>query len=416
MSQSLGEALPEAPQRPCEGATASSYRWVILFVAWLSFLFSFIDRLTWANVSVSVGNSIGMPVAALGIFATAFYAGYVACNAVGGIASDKIGGRLMLAVSMLVLGFCTFLFSFTTNLAFGLIVQAIMGLAAGVDYSSCVKLIVTWFDRRSRGTAMGLLLIASSLAVTATNAIVPSLAASIGWQGVYRLLGCVSAIIGVIAYMFLRDNPGQSDAPPRSKVALGALLANRDVILLGLTGFGAFWGTWGFVFWANALMIKGRGFSAVDAGIVVSLIGVAAIVGKPAIGFLSDLTGGRRKWLTVGSLVLFAAMLMVFGTLTDQLAFRIAAPILGLGGFLYSPLMGAMLAEKSGPALAGSIAGILMSVWQLGSVIVPLAVGIVYQWTESFNAAFLTLAAGPIVAVICLLFVKESAPSAQRSF
>jgi predicted MFS family arabinose efflux permease len=263
---------------------------------------------------------------------------------------------------------------------------------------------------------MGLLLIASSLAVTATNAIVPSLAASIGWQGVYRLLGCVSAIIGVIAYMFLRDNPGQNEAPPRSKVALGALLANRDVILLGLTGFGAFWGTWGFVFWANALMIKGRGFSAVDAGIVVSLIGVAAIVGKPAIGFLSDLTGGRRKWLTVGSLVLFAAMLMVFGTLTDQLAFRIAAPILGLGGFLYSPLMGAMLAEKSGPALAGSIAGILMSVWQLGSVIVPLAVGIVYQWTESFNAAFLTLAAGPIVAVICLLFVKESAPSAQRSF
>jgi len=100
-------------------------------------------------------------------------------------------------------------------------------------------------------------------------------------------------------------------------------------------------------------------------------------------------------------------MLMVFGTLTDRAAFQIAAPILGLGGFLYSPLLGAMVAEKSAPVLAGSVAGILMSVWQLGSVIVPLVVGVMYQWTGSVEVAFLTLAAGPVLAIVCLVFVKE---------
>lgn len=34
-----------------------AYRWVILFIAWLSFLLSFIDRLTWANVARS--NYVG---------------------------------------------------------------------------------------------------------------------------------------------------------------------------------------------------------------------------------------------------------------------------------------------------------------------------------------------------------------------
>ena len=186
------------------------------------------------------------------------------------------------------------------------------------------------------------------------------------------------------------------------------MLGNRNIILLGLTGFAAFWGTWGFAFWANALMVRGHGVSPVEAGFIVSLAGIAAIIGKPLIGYLSDALGGRRKWLTIATFVLFAAMLLVFGALSSPSAFQIAAPLLGLGAFLYSPLLAAMVAEASGAALAGSAAGILGGIWQLGSVTVPLVVGVVFQSTGSFEAAMATLAAGPAVAVICMCFVRES--------
>jgi sugar phosphate permease len=384
------------------------YRWVILFIAWLSFLLSFVDRLTWANVAVSVGGSLGLPVAALGIFVTAFYAGYVVCNALGGIASDRIGGRLTLTLSMLALGLSTMAFSFTTGVGFGLAVQGLMGLAAGADYACCIKLIVAWFDRTTRGRAMGVLMVASSLGVTATNAVVPTLAATFGWQGVYRVLGLVTLAVGGAAFLLLRDRPSGAAPTVQPKLSLRPLLDNRNLVLLGLTGFAALWGTWGFAFWANALMIKGRGFSPVDAGFIVSLIGIAAIIGKPLIGLLSDWLGGRRKWLTFATFVLFAVMLMVFGTLTDKQEFQIAAPFVGLGAFLYSPLMAAMVAEASGVLLAGSAAGILGGFWQLGSVIVPVVVGVVFQSTGSFLAAFATLAAGPVLAAICLLFVREA--------
>lgn len=389
-----------------EFADLPARRWLVLFVAWLSFLLSFVDRLVWANVAVSVGGGLGLPAAALGVFATAFYIGYVVCNAVGGIASDRIGGRVTLAVSMLSLGACTFLFSFTTGVAFGLVVQAAMGFAAGADYAACIKLVVAWFDRRSRGRAMGLLLIASSLGVTVTNAIVPTLAASVGWQGVYRVLGALTIAVGVLAYALLRDRPrGAPIATMRPD--LRPLLRNRNILVLAIVGFAGFWGTWGFAFWANALMMKGHGFSAVEAGFIVSLIGIAAIVGKPLIGLLSDLMGGRQKWLTFAVFLLFAVMLLVFGLLTDRVAFEIAAPLLGLGAFLYSPLLAAMVAANSGVALAGSAAGLLGSLWQLGSVIVPVAVGVVFQTTNSFMAAFATLAAGPLVAALAILFVRE---------
>jgi sugar phosphate permease len=386
-----------------------------LLIAWLSFLFSFIDRLTWANVAVAAGQSLGLSLAQLGVFVTAFYVGYVICNAVGGIASDRVGGRLTLTISMLLLGVCTFLFGFTTSLLMGVILQALMGLAAGADYASCVKLIVNWFDRGSRGRAMGLLLVASSLGVTVTNATVPTLAASFGWRGVYHALGIATILISIAAYTVLRDRPAGQPTPSAKTPPIGPLLRQRNIILIALTGFGAFWGTWGFTFWANALMIRGYGLSAVEAGLVMSLVGIAAMLGKPLIGLLSDWLGGREKWLTIGTLSLFAIMLLVFGLLDNKLAFQVAAPLLGLGAFVYSPLLAVMVAEAAGAALAGSATGLTAGFWQLGSVIVPVVVGFVFQATGSFMSAFAILAAGPALGVICMLFVQDSKGSSAAA-
>lgn len=392
-------ALPHAAQ-------AGAYRWVILGVCWLTFLVSFVDRLAWANVSVSVGGALGLPLAALGVFVTAFYIGYVVCNVLGGLASDRVGGRLTLTVSMLALGTCTVLFGQIDSVPMGLALQALMGLSAGADYASCIKLLVAWFDRGSRGKAMGLFLIASSLGVVTTNAVVPSLAATVGWRGVYHILGAATVVIGVLAALVLRDRPAAAPAPAATPPAW-PLLRNPTMILLGLAGFGGFWGTWGFAFWANALLIRQHGLSAVEAGGIVSLMGVAAIVGKPAFGWLSDRLGGRPKWIVVGSYALFAVMLVVFGTLDSRLAFQVAAPLLGLGAFVYSPLLAVLVAEVAGSALAGSATGLTAGFWQLGSVAVPLVVGAVFQATGSFMAAFLVLAAGPVLGIACMLFIPE---------
>ena len=42
-------------------AASEYYRWVVLLIAWLSFLFSFMDRLTWANVAVSAARRADEP-------------------------------------------------------------------------------------------------------------------------------------------------------------------------------------------------------------------------------------------------------------------------------------------------------------------------------------------------------------------
>lgn len=395
------------PGAPAMSAAASGYRWVVLATVWFVFLLSFVDRLTWGPAALSVGASLGLPVAALGVFVTAFYIGYVVCNALGGLASDRLGGRLTLVISTLLLGVATFCFGFTRSVSLGLVIQALMGLAAGADYASSVKILVAWFDRRSRGMAMGLFMTATSLGVVVTNATVPTLLKSIPWQSVYQVFGGATVAAAILAYALLRDSPVPRDPEGARRMAIGALFRNRDLLFMAAAGFGALWGTWGFAFWANTLMVKGHGISAIDAGWIVALFGIAAIIGKPIVGLASDWLGGRRKLLIIECLVLFAIMLVIFGFLETKEQFLIAAPLLGIGAFVYSPLTAALVAELSGAALAGSATGLTAALWQLGSVIVPSVVGIVFDATASFTAALLVLAAGPVFGILCMSMVRE---------
>jgi len=289
----------------------------------------------------------------------------------------------------------------------GLAIQFAMGLAAGADYSACVKLITSWFDKRSRGVAMGLFLTASSLGVFVTNAVVPAVLEHISWTSLYRILGAITMSVGVLAYLVLRDKPARARAISRRKRDLTELAKNRDLVLLALAGFGAFWGTWGFAFWANALMIRGHGLSVASSGFIVALVGAGAIAGKPIVGLLSDWFGGVRRVPIIICLITFAAALLLFGLLSTEGQFRAAAPLLGVAAFVYSPLLGAMVAEIAGTERAGAATGVTAAFWQLGNVVVPLVVGAVFQVTHSVYFAFVTLAAGPLLGAICMFFVRE---------
>lgn len=385
-------------------------RWAILLVAWLAFFMSFADRLAFSSVSADVGRALGLPVAALGTFVTAFYVGYVVSNVVMGLGGDWLGPRRMLTGSLLGLGVVTVLFGATTTLTAGLALQAAMGLLAGADYASGVKLIAVWFGPLRRGRAMGLFMTATSLAVVVTNLLVPVVSHAAGWPAAYDLLGAATIGTGVLALLVVRDRAGA--ALPRPEFTL--LLRNRQLLVLSLAGFGALWGTWGFAFWASALMRQGYGVPAQQAGFVVALFGIAAIPAKPLIGLVSDWMGGRRRALTAGCLVYFALTLLVFSQADTLTAFEVLGPFLGIGAFTYSPLMNTMVAEAAGPALAASAAGVTNAFWNLGNVIAPSLVGLVFQATNSFQAAFAVLAAGPALGAVCMLFTRETARTAAQ--
>lgn len=406
-------ASATAPAEP--KGSVGSYRWVVLSVVFAAFLVTFLDRLAWANANLMASKSLDIPVATLGLYVTAFYTGYVIASGLAGFVTDRIGSRLMLFLALAPLAACTFLFGLTSSFAMGLVLQALMGLFAGADYAACVKVVADWFGRTERGRALGLFSTAPSIGVAAANAIFPMLLGVVGWRALYWGLGGLTVLVAVICLFLLTDltpaGAGERNSKTPDQVTwrrgFSALWGDRNLVLIALAGFGANWGTWGFAFWATALMIRGYQLSPVDAGAIALIFGIAAAVSKPLYGLLSDMLGGKRRNLVICDLLAFAAMLIVFGMMHTKSGFLIAAPLLGLTAVVYSPLLAAMITERVDMRMTATATGMINALWQLGSVIVPSVVGVVFAATGSFAAAFAVLAAGPLIGTLCMLAVHE---------
>ncbi|MER7010247.1 MFS transporter [Saccharopolyspora sp. NPDC000359] len=395
------------------------YRWLVLLACWASFTLTSIDRSTWGPASVFVGEGLAVPIASLGAFATAYYIGYVVSNALGGIGTDRFGGRAMLSISLLGAGGFMTLFGSTTSAAVGIAVQAVVGLFAGADYSAGVRLIASWFKPSELGLPMGIFTTATSLGTAIANAVVPALIARHGWEASYHLFGVISMVLAVVLFFVLKPGPLLDEArgtrAAARKSGFGAMARNRNLVLTCLAGFGAFWGLYGFVVWANALMIKGYQVSPATAGFVVAIFAVSAVVVKPVVGFVADrYLGGARRMPIVVILGLFALALVAFGNLSSPTAFLWLAPVLGAAAYGWSPLIVALVPRLVPAAVTGAASGFANATWQLGSVVVPVVVGAVFSATGSFNAAFLTLAAGPVLGLLIMLAVREDR-SALRS-
>ncbi|MGU3585408.1 MFS transporter [Rhodococcus sp. C26F] len=387
------------------------YRWVVLVLCWLAFTMTSVDRSTWGPASVFVGEDLGVPLASLGVFATAYYIGYVCSNALTGVLSDRFGGREVVTVSLAGAGVFMMIFGSTTSAVIGIGVQAVVGFFAGADYAAGVKLLASWFQPKELGKVMGLFTSATSLGTVIANTAVPWMINHYSWHASYHLFGAISIVTAVICYVIIRPGPvtntiataGDGKRPSAWKT----LTTNRDLMLLSLAGFGGFWGTYGFVTWSNALLIKGHGVSGTTAGFIVAIFAGVAVVSKPLTGILGDRIGSARKPAIV-ILALFSVILIFFGTLDNVPALLIAAPILGLVGYGYLPLIVAMIPRLVSSEVTGTAAGASNAFWQIASTLVPLAIGAVFSATGSFLAAFAALAVGPLIGAVILYFVDEN--------
>jgi len=385
-------------------------RWIVLAIAWFALMLSFVDRLAWSSVATSVSGSSGLPLSTLGSFASAFFGGYVVSNLVGGVVVDRLGPRLGLGIALILLGVFTFGFSFIAAIWSGVALQLLMGLAAGADYAAAIKLLAAWFPPLRRARAIGILMTSLPVAVMICSSGIPLMLARFDWPTVYRSLGVVTMAFGAVSLALLQDAPHKIVGKRITGGEIVAVLRDPELARLAVVGFGAAWGTWGFAFWATALMSKGHGLSLAQAGLATTLFGAAAIVAKPVTGAISDHLGGKRKGPILVVLAIYTLGLAVFGKLSTPLQFQLLALLLGFFGFSWGPILSTLVAEVGGNRAAGTATGTTNALQQLGGAVVPLVVGGVFANTHSFASAFWVMAAGPAVAFLVMaLFCRDAA-------
>ena len=166
---------------------------------------------------------------------------------------------------------------------------------------------------------------------------------------------------------------------------------------------GAFTATWLAVFIPLVHLVpfaRDLGYSAGTGAWLVSALGAGAVVGRLAMGPVSDRVG-RRPALVAGT-TLQAVAFLAFSAVQGLDGLVLTAAAFGFSYGTISALFPAIVGDFFGPDQAGTLVGFL---FMLGGSIAawgPLVAGLVYDATGGYGLVFRLAAGANVVAAVLL--------------
>ncbi|MEA5072858.1 MAG: MFS transporter [Eubacterium aggregans] len=389
----------------------NSRKWLLLILLLAAFSVTFMTRFVWSPLNSTVSEALGLSKIASGSFMSAFFIGYVITQIPGGMLADKFGVKYVISVGVLLTGLASIGMSFMAGYAQGMIFRIITGLGAGVVMACYSKVISENFEQKDRGIAFGILLIGPTVGLTLANQIGAAVLTAYGWQTAFRVVGYIAIAVAVILFIFIKNTKAET---PGEKVTLLTgikyVLSTRNLIFLCLAGFLYMFLNLGVSTWANAYL-GSIGYDTAQAAGIMSIYSIGGILGSLLTGVIVKKTNISVKYYLIGVYLLIAAVTLIFGFQTQLMVLKVAGFVYGFASYLPNAHLNALTLKFAPEHLSGSVMGVQNCVFQLASILSPMIVGWSVDLTGTFRTCWFTLAAMPVIGLIFLFKMKESAES-----
>ena len=293
------------------------------------------------------------------------------------------------------------------------------------------RIITAWFPSSERGIAGAIFNSAQYISLVIFTPLMGWLAQRFGWEHVFVVMGSTGIVFGLLwaklyyaplqhprvseeelAYLreggALVDLGGQGDLKKSEGLKLSSvtrLFKSRMLVGIVIAQYCITSITWFFVSWFPSYLVKGRGFSILEAGFVAAIPAVCGCIGGVSSGFVSDwllkktgsLTMARKLPITVG-LVLSAAMILCnYVDASWMVVALMSAAFFGKG---FGSLGWTVVADTAPKEVVGITGGLFGMVGNLGGIVTPVVIGYILAGTGSFNGALVFVGAHGVVAVL----------------
>lgn len=310
----------------------------------------------------------------------------------------KHGTRPFVIVGGIWTGAALAAFSLCRSLPAFYLVGCLAGLGFfGCSYAAVPVIVSTWFAEKN-GTIMGAAAACGGVVAMVLGAVFPTFINTFGWQAGYVLLGAiVFTLTTPVGLFLLRSDPREIGLLPYGykDEAEGAEQLDLQGVPYGKAlKMPQFWGFLAAFFLLAicvtitqhlAAYFVSIGFSAVTAGLFMSVISAGIILTNTAAGTVSDKMGLAKTFLICSAL--YAVSFVLLPATSSVVVICIALVLMSIGNAntsMFSPMLtGAVFGQKDYAALWGlvSMANVL------GQAVGAPLWGLAYDITGSYVVA-----------------------------
>ncbi len=389
------------------------YRWVLLSGVWLQYAAFGLVATSLAPLTGLIESDLKLTHAEMGTTMGAWQLVYIVSAIPCGILLDKLGPRWALIIGSLLIALSVFTRGTADNFFELILAVMLFGLGGPIISAGAPKVIAEWFTGSSRGMAMGIYMtgpaIGGLVSLTMTHSVLlPALDGA--WQNVMFLWAGVT-VFATIIWLILTSHPlmrvssgsGGTGGLPQTRVLI-LLVKEPAVLLVLIMSIGVFLFNHGLNNWLPELLRSG-GMTLIEAGYWAAIPTVIGLAGSLLIPRLA--TPERRFPILTGLSVAAALASVLLQFQAPSLMFT----GLILQGIARSSLMTILvltLVELPGVGQkqVGVATGLFFSAAEVGGVLGPMSLGLLYDWTNEFNTGLFMLTGVAVMIFLGTLRLK----------
>lgn len=346
------------------------------------------------------------------IYASYFFA-YTLFSPIMGRMADRYDTRILISLFMGIMGLGTFLMQFAGSLWQASLFFGVAGMGCAACWAPVMALTQRWTSSTRRGLILALIDAGSTIGVMAAGTLIPLLVSAADWQSGWRVLGILGLLLAVANYVLIRDRPistplaalpqeprpAQPDTRRHGQVKYSRLLTDRRFWLIGiaylLVGVSiqipfSFLSTYAVQELASPYEAATR---------MITVIGVAGLVGKLTLGPLSDRVGRISSMMLASFFILAGCTGIVVGR--GWLLF-VSTCVFGVGYGACWAMYAACATDFFSKEAAGAIIGLWTVYLGIGLILSPVIAGWAADISGTLRWGFVIAAAAALGTILSL--------------
>ena len=389
-------------------------KFFVLLGVWLLYGSFGLVATSLAPIASVVINDLSMTHAQMGMVMGAWQFVYIFSALPAGVLLDKIGSRYALTLGGILIAVSAFSRVLADDFTTMLMAVMLFGLGGPIVSAGAPKVIVSAFEGSARGLAMGIYMtgpaIGAMVSLAATNSFLLPLFDH-NWRSVLMLWGVFTISATALWFLFAKpdqeDNLQEPELEKQTQNIIITLIKKPTVILVLVLSTCVFTFNHGLNNWLPELL-KSHGYSPIAAGYLAALPIFVGIIGSLIIPRLA-IPKRRFKILLALCSAAFLSSIMLRFQFPEILVSGLILQGLARASLMTVLILTLVELPGIGERHAGTASGMFFSAAEMGGLLGPLTLGILFNPDTGFSSGLTFLSCISAMMVAGALMIKKSA-------